>query len=159
MFLSTNSLSIVYTFFLRIYLSFLSYRGLSLANTIVGLYLYSVFTNPMFLSTNSLSIVYTFFLYLCWFVLYLILQAFTNHNVKEREGFISVYFCINEEITSHEDVVCNNEKIWPFLIPISCLQVFMVSFFSGVSNFSGYPILFTFWRWTVKILNAMLLTH
>ena len=30
------------------------------ANTIVGLYLYSVFTNPMFLSTNSLSIVYTF---------------------------------------------------------------------------------------------------
>ena len=30
------------------------------ANTIVGLYLYSVFTNPKFLSTNSLSIVYTF---------------------------------------------------------------------------------------------------
>ena len=30
------------------------------ANTIVGLYLYSVFTNPMFLSTNSLSIVHTF---------------------------------------------------------------------------------------------------
>ena len=30
------------------------------ANTIVGLYPYSVFTNPMFLSTNSLSIVYTF---------------------------------------------------------------------------------------------------
>ena len=30
------------------------------ANTIVGLYLYSAFTNPMFLSTNSLSIVYTF---------------------------------------------------------------------------------------------------
>ena len=30
------------------------------ANTIVGLYLYSVFTNPMFLSSNSLSIVYTF---------------------------------------------------------------------------------------------------
>ena len=30
------------------------------ANTIVGLYLYSVFTIPMFLTTNSLSIVYTF---------------------------------------------------------------------------------------------------
>ncbi len=30
------------------------------ANTIVGLYPYSVLTNPMFLSTNSLSIVYTF---------------------------------------------------------------------------------------------------
>ena len=30
------------------------------ANTIVGLYLYSVFTNPIFLSPNSLSIVYTF---------------------------------------------------------------------------------------------------
>ena len=31
------------------------------ANIIVGLYPYSVFTNPMFLSTNSLSIVNTFF--------------------------------------------------------------------------------------------------
>ena len=30
------------------------------SNTIVGLYLYSIFTNPMFLSTNSLSIAYTF---------------------------------------------------------------------------------------------------
>ena len=30
------------------------------ANTIVGLYPYFVFTNPMFLSTNSLSIVYIF---------------------------------------------------------------------------------------------------
>ena len=30
------------------------------ANTLVWLYLYSVFPNPMFLSTNSLSIVYTF---------------------------------------------------------------------------------------------------
>ncbi len=30
------------------------------ANSIVGLYLYSVFTNPMLFSTNSLSIVYTF---------------------------------------------------------------------------------------------------
>ena len=30
------------------------------ANTIVGLYPYSVLTNPIFLSTNSLSIVYTF---------------------------------------------------------------------------------------------------
>ena len=30
------------------------------ANTIVGLNLYSVFTNSMFLSTNNLSIIYTF---------------------------------------------------------------------------------------------------
>ena len=30
------------------------------ANSIVRLYPYSVFTNPMFLSTNSLSILYTF---------------------------------------------------------------------------------------------------
>ena len=54
--------------------------------TIVGLYLYSVFTNPMFLSTNNLSIVYIFpeniylFPLILWFVLYLILQAFTNQN-------------------------------------------------------------------------------
>ena len=44
----------------------------------------------MFLSTNSLSIVYTFFpenisLFplISWFVLYLILQAFTNQNATD----------------------------------------------------------------------------
>ena len=53
MFLSTNSLSIVYTFSWE-YIHFLSYCGLSF------ILILQAFTNPMFLSTNSLSIVYTF---------------------------------------------------------------------------------------------------
>ena len=53
MFLSTNSLSILYTFFLRIYL-------FPLISWFVLYLILQAFTNPMFLSTNSLSIVYTF---------------------------------------------------------------------------------------------------
>ena len=52
----------------------------------------------MFLSANSLSIVYTFsweyisiFPLISWFVLYLILQAFTNQNATQREPQIE--FC------------------------------------------------------------------
>ncbi len=61
------------------------------ANTIDGLYLYSVFTNPMFLSTNNLSIVYIFpenislFPLISVFVLYLILRAFTNQITTVRK--------------------------------------------------------------------------
>ena len=52
MFLSTNSLSIVYTF---------SWEYISISSHIVFCPLIlQAFTNPMFLSTNSLSIVYTF---------------------------------------------------------------------------------------------------
>ena len=53
MFLSTNSLSIVYTF---------SWEYISISSDIVVCPLFNItsITNPMFLSTNSLSIVYTF---------------------------------------------------------------------------------------------------
>ena len=53
-------------------------------------YVYSVFPNPMFLSTHSLPVVYTFpenislFPLISWFVLYSILQAFTNQNATNR---------------------------------------------------------------------------
>ena len=79
------------------------------ANTIVGLYLYSVSTNSMFLSTYSLSIVYTFpenislFPLISWFVFYLILQAFNNQNdncdtisltISVNQRFLPVYYLL-----------------------------------------------------------------
>ena len=51
MLLSTNSLSIVYTF---------TWEYISISSHIVVCPLLQAFTNPMLLSTNSLSIVYTF---------------------------------------------------------------------------------------------------
>ena len=99
MFLSTNSLSIVYTFFLRIYL-------FPLISWFVLYLILQAFSNPMFSSTNSLTIVYTFFpeiisLFplISWFVLYLILQAFSNPMFLSTNSLSIVYTFFPENIS------------------------------------------------------------